>query len=439
MGSQVGKNSGQKGTHERPDHDNIHRVGSTLVDESITVNRPSREGTPRPQNEYKPEEETTQERKSMEDDLSGGDESIMIPVESTKLSPILELGTPGSSIYPEAPAVANSPDSNNNIPITEDSSNEKYSRDIPLPPCLSSNTQSHSSSSLVCSAIAAASPDLNPPSPFTLYSELLIRRDQRMENKDMTITKRKRKSPSVGLSNQKPKKPKIVAEPKKAPACKSCYHKHIGCDRQDENEPCRACEKRKQPCERNDVRVVKGEKTVVKKDPVPSESSHVVRETSQEGGFVAPSSIRAVSVTGADGDEDQNESGREVEEGAEEAASKSVFSECREGNRSHQVEAHVGRAGIEGEEAGGNGYAVMTDAEKEAVKILMGMKGVLVEQLNEQTSDCYFEAIRGILIEEVEDERKGRVGLKMLEKLKWQMTWLGGYDYDRNAIGPSYD
>ncbi|KAF3194094.1 hypothetical protein TWF225_008268 [Orbilia oligospora] len=122
-----------------------------------------------------------------------------------------------------------------------------------------------------------------------------------MENKDTTNPKRKRKSPSVGVSNQKPKKPKVVAEPKKAPACKSCYHKHIGCDRQDENEPCRACEKRKQPCERNDIRVVKGEKTVVKKDPVPSESSHVVRETSQEGGLVAPSSIRAVSVTGADG------------------------------------------------------------------------------------------------------------------------------------------
>ncbi|KAF3268992.1 hypothetical protein TWF217_010273 [Orbilia oligospora] len=429
MGSQVGKSSHEKETHKSPKHDNIDRVGSTLVDESITLNRPSREGTPRLKNEYKPEEETTQEKKSMEDDLSGGDKSIMIPVESTNLSPIPELGTPGSSMCPEAPTEANSPDSNSNIPITEDSSDEKYSRDIPPPPCPSNNTQSHSSSSLVCSAITAASPDLNLPSPFTLHSEPLILQDQKMENKDTTNPKRKRKSPSVGVSNQKPKKPKVVAEPKKAPACKSCYHKHIGCDRQDENEPCRACEKRKQPCERNDIRVVKGEKTVVKKDPVPSESSHVVRETSQEGGLVAPSSIRAVSVTGADGGEDQNECGREVEEEEEdETASNNVFSQCREEDRSHQVEAHVGGAGIEGEEAGGNGYAVMTDAEKEVVKILMGMKSVPVEQLNEQTSDCYFEAIRGILIEEVEDERKRRVGLKMLEKLKWQMTWLSGYD-----------
>ncbi|KAF3283697.1 hypothetical protein TWF970_000873 [Orbilia oligospora] len=430
MGSQVGKSFHEKETHERPNHDNIDQVWSTLVDESIPLNRTSREGTPRPKSEYKPEEEINQEKKSMEDDLSGGHESIMIPVESTKLSPIPELGTPGSSICPEAPAVASSPDSNKNIPITEDSSDEKYPRDTPPPPCPSKNIQSHSSSSLVCSVIAAASPDLNPPSPFTLHSEPLILQHQNMDNKDTTIPRRKRKSPSVGLSNQKPKKPKIMAEPKKAPACKSCYHKHIGCDRQDENEPCRACEKRKQPCERNDVRVVKGEKTVVKKDPVPSESSHVVRETSQEGGFAASSSIRAVSVTGADGDEDQSECGRgaEEEEEEEEATSKSVLSQSREGDRGHRVEAHVGGAGIEGEEAGGNGYAVMTDAEKEAVKILMGMKSVPVKQLNEQTSDCYFEAIGGILIEEVEDERKRRVGLKMLEKLKWQMTWLSGCD-----------
>ncbi|KAK6506257.1 hypothetical protein TWF506_011175 [Arthrobotrys conoides] len=429
MESKLGPKSYEKESHTGTTHDTIHPETSTMLEKFVSVDIPSREGTPWPENENKPDEDKNTEKKIIEDGMSGGDENIMIPVESTKISSIPELGTPGSSTRPEGPATLHPPDDNSNISTIEHTcSEEKRSHDVPPPPCSSNDTHGLPSSSLVCTTITTTkSPDRNPPSPFALHSKLLLLQDKKMVNKDMTTPKRKRKSPSVGLQNQKPKKPKIMAEPRKTPACKSCYHKHIGCDRQTENEPCRACERRKQPCERNDVRVVKGEKTVVKEEPTISEPSHVAEETPQdepiEGGVVTPSSFRALSVTETDG-EDQYSCGQEVEG---DAATSVVPGQDQDQEGDHQEEAPISRTEIEEEgEVADNGYAGMTDAEKEAVEILMGMKGATVDILNQQTSDRYFEAIKEILIEEVEDHKKRRVGLKMLEKLKWQMTWLGG-------------
>ncbi|RVD87278.1 uncharacterized protein DFL_001520 [Arthrobotrys flagrans] len=416
MESNAGRQPFEKEIYEEITNDTTHRVESTRTNGSNPADVPPREATPWPENGYE-----NNLKKSMEDEMKDGVESIMIPVESTKLPPILEHGTPGSSVYPEAPTTVNCPNENKNISSIE------------------------SSSEVICTT-TTTSPDLNPLSPLALPPKLPMLQDQKMESKDTTTIKRKRKSPSVGLPSQKPKKPKIIAEPKKTPACKSCYHKHIGCDRLTENEPCRACEKRKQPCERNDVRVVKGEKMVVKEELTAGESSHKAQKTYQkspvEGGVVTPSSIRTVSVAEAYGEEDQNSCGEEVEGDVPLC----VPSQNQERGGNKQVETHVSGSGSgsgsgieERVEVKGNQYAVMTEAEKEVVNILMGMKSAKVKLLDETTSHCYFEAIKGILMEGVEDSESRKAGLKMLEKLKWQFTWLSGYSDEYAVFQPLCD
>lgn len=88
------------------------------------------------------------------------------------------------------------------------------------------------------------------------------------------------------------------------------------------------------------------------------------------------------------------------------------------------------------EKARGCESVEMTDAEKEAADILMGMRSAKVELLDVQTCNCYFEAIRRALGENMVDHGRSEAGLEMLEKLQWQLTWLSGYEGGSRAPNP---
>ncbi|KAK6331852.1 hypothetical protein TWF718_002392 [Orbilia javanica] len=382
------------------------------MDESSPLNRASR-GIP-PWGGDVQKENIVDERKDKV-------ESIRVPVESTKFPPPPELSTPGISLYPEAPATGTCPDSNN-ISLRNHSSKASISHDTTLPLPSSDATEGLSSASLACTTLSSSDPNL--PSASTMTPTASTIQNQNMEGNDAGTLKRKRKSPSVGAPNHKQKKAKIMPEPKKAPACKSCYHKHIGCDRLAENEPCRACEKRNQPCERNDVRVVKGEKIVVKEEATAGEPSNAYQTTSQEGsiegGTETPSSIRAVSVAEANGGEGQNLG---VPASRRECLLDLTNQDREDANQ--QIMLHVlGSSVEERPKPRGIKNREIVEAEEEAAKILIRMRGAEVKLLDERTSHSYFDRIEVILTEEVDDPDDKKIALKMLQKLRWQFIWL---------------
>ncbi|KAK6511296.1 hypothetical protein TWF481_000217 [Arthrobotrys musiformis] len=410
---------------------------STETDDSSYIDSSYREPTPWLEDRCKPGSRSGSEN-SMENETEVAVEDSTVPVGSTDPLATSKLGAPGTCTYSDVPAV-DSP--NNNIISLPMKSRrgEKISHDISPPLSPSDDTEGNNVPVLVCAATSSA--DRNPALALSLPPSKSILRKQNMDAKDATNLKRKRKNPSDGLPNQKQKKPKVTAEPKKVPACKSCYHKHIGCERLTESEPCRACEKRKQPCERNDVRIVKGEKTVVKEEPAPGESSQETEAIYQEGSLEdsteATSSVRVVSVAESDEGEDLELCGQEIQ--AEAVAASVRPEQNHERDEGQGLGRDSSEGGVEADapaKTGTDKYGEMTDIEKEAVDILLGMKTAEVALLDAKTSDFYFETIKGILSEGVENSEKREAGLKMLDKLRWQLTWLSGCGHQSSASLP---
>ncbi|KAK6524696.1 hypothetical protein TWF281_011597 [Arthrobotrys megalospora] len=402
------------------------RVEDLGSNDSASLYVPSRELTPWPEDECALEGKTEPE-KIMEEEKKSGVEEITIPVEATKLSPIPELDTPGSSVVPEISATASS---DNNIISSTDSNPEVNSVQDTSPSTPQTKFTKISVASLVCAF--TASQDLDPP--ISLPTGTAIH-EQKMDQKDPL--KRKRKNPSAG--NPKPKKIKVAAELKKAPACKSCYHKHIGCERPTENDPCRACERRKQPCERNDVRVVKGEKTVVKDELNVDEPLLVAQMSEPEstaGGSIeeiAPSAKLAIMARTDAAEED----GNSCELNMEEEATTGTCNQKQGMTGSQHSKKMIQESEVE-ENATGCESVELAEAEKEAADILMGMRCAKVELLDIQTCNCYFEAIKSTLAESTADPGRREAGLAMLDKLQWQLTWLSGYENGSRASDPFY-
>ncbi|KAK6346108.1 hypothetical protein TWF730_010439 [Orbilia blumenaviensis] len=359
-----------------------------------------------------PDENGASERNIIEErEIEARVKGVAIPVETTKFPSVPELGAPGSSVVADV-LVPHRLDCKRSFSSIEGCSGADIIQKIPSTTYVSDNdTLGRATPPSVRTAI-----NIIPP----LTPAPLVIKNQTMENKDTTNLKRKRKGPCAG--NPKQKKAKTMAELKKVPACKSCYHKHIGCDRPTENEPCRACEKRKQPCERNDVRVVKGEKVVVREHPT-SGTSHqgFSLRNIAEGSVGTPSGGGTPPLGQNDGEPDENR----CERGAEDGVTIDAPGQNEEATGSPQPDTGIEsyRYGEEGnistEEDTG-----FTDMERDAVNTLMTMKDKKVVLLDNKACICYFETIRRILLEKPEDAQRIKEGLDMLEELKRQLIWL---------------
>ncbi|EPS45347.1 hypothetical protein H072_629 [Dactylellina haptotyla CBS 200.50] len=211
--------------------------------------------------------EGTNEKKDVEDISRPEPKFDSTPVEAPNFPLLPPLSTLESSARPKVATTvsSNTPDHNQKLTNTLPDNDYFLKRSestglVQFPPIqifnkpspISDKTQSDSKSqparesvSLISAGNVTAGPDMS-----------------NMESGGPAKRGRKRTA-SVAASAEPLRQKRVkVAETRRVPACKLCYDKHIGCDRASEADDCKACIKRNSSCLKNDVKIVKGIKTV---------------------------------------------------------------------------------------------------------------------------------------------------------------------------------
>ncbi|KAF3925335.1 hypothetical protein ABW20_dc0109111 [Dactylellina cionopaga] len=336
-------------------------------------------------------------KEGMEENLQGqaGSKSPVVPGGEFNMDDKESLGTLQGSVAVEDNSTQEYTDGSENNSF-RDSIQSATSHSI-LPPPTPNSTDSSLASNTPGSGTNITPTTLEP-------NHHKITTMSNTENREPLKRGRKRK---LGSEPPKQKRARVAPEAKKAPACKSCYKGHVGCERASEAEACQACIKKGVSCEVNDVKVVKGVKII---------------KVEEGGGF---------NITSASKAEEEQEMVEEDGVECEKQPSKKV--DVAGGDREEEI------TGVGKSESGSSKeisklmtatYAKMTEQEQEVVRILAGMGEVEFELLDRETSVAHFKAIEGALSNGGGDGESAQEASKMLNELKWQYFWLDKYVRD---------
>ncbi|KAK6352876.1 hypothetical protein TWF696_004877 [Orbilia brochopaga] len=223
---------------------------------------------------------------------------------------------------------------------------------------------------------------------------------------------RKRKNHTTATA-ELAKVKRVRTDPKRPAACKLCYEKHVGCERQSEDDPCRACTKRKVACEPNDVKVIKG---VRRRAATTQADDHHDINTSE-------GRVNRRGQTGSDVLETENEEATQA--GAEVIEISSRFGLGAGPGRAIDASGGDVEASPEARSENENiSTQVPTEREIHAANILASLKHAEANLLDCDTCIRYFQTIREVLLAEGRSENRVKEALNQLEQLQVQFLWL---------------
>ncbi|KAF3940667.1 hypothetical protein ABW19_dt0207589 [Dactylella cylindrospora] len=220
---------------------------------------------------------------------------------------------------------------------------------------------------------------------------------------------RKRKPDSVV---DKPKPKRVRDGPKKPPACKRCYARHIGCERASEDETCKECKERQIECEKNDVKVIKGERKRVLSSKKLDSSAGI----SSQGKF--KKEYKEYTIDDVEKHSDAGGQGSALIESDSKIETTRAQTNTLVDDELKLAETWKSLVAA---------FQALTATEREVIQILVDMKHKNTTSLSWQLVGTHFELIKSAIDTMVREEDVRETALKKLEELRSQLIWLNQY------------
>ncbi|KAF3908082.1 hypothetical protein ABW21_db0205544 [Orbilia brochopaga] len=257
---------------------------------------------------------------------------------------------------------------------------------------------------------------------------------------------RKRKNP-LPTAVEPPIVKRAKTDLKRPAACRLCYEKHVGCERQSEGDACIACIKRDVACEPNDVKVIKGVRRKAVAVAAKSDHNQDVSEGPSDGGFQL---LNSTGLSNKDSEEgtDANSSSDAplpcflsihsigprtllISDIATRAGAETTNSIERRLRASTALGMAVGSSDVElhnakevRDENTNISMPMTSEREAQAANILASLKQAQAKLLARETCTKYVQTIRDVLVAEERSGIRIQEALYKLEQLQCQLLWL---------------